>query len=175
MSRAWVLLGFLISGAASAFPFHASAEPYPLPEERTRQNLNEATISADVIRALPDPEGVLSGKGSVSVREYDELIRKLMDEYIGDDAISVDAFLAPYPEEYKERFPQKLLISEMRRVRDETVTYACKQEDFYHAYLMEFLPSNMNDAETLRHHCNALEADSEEALKDRDNKSIPSD
>lgn len=163
MSRAGLLLGMFTIGMSSTFGSDVSAEPYPLPEERTRQNLNEATISADVIRALPDPSGVLSGKGAVGVREYDELIRLLMDEYVGDDAISVDVFLAPYPEEYKERFPQKLLIEELRRLRERPVPYACTQEMFRHAYLLEFLPSNLNNPETMRHDCNAKEASRQEA------------
>ena len=166
MNRAGVMLGFLISGAASALPFHVSAEPYPLPEERTRQNLNEATISADVIRALPDPTGVLSGKGSVSVREYDELIRKLMDEYVGDDAISVDAFLAAYPQEFLDRWPHDLAVADMRRQKVSPIAYACQQEEFHLGYLLEFLPSNLNDAETLRHHCNARQADNRETDHD---------
>lgn len=155
MSRAGLILGLFTLGMASTFAADASAQRYPLPEERTRQNLNEAMISADVIRALPDPSGVLTGKGDVSVREYDELIRLLMDAYVGDDAISVDEFLAPYPEKYRERFPQKLLIEELRRFRERAVPYACKQERFHHTYLMNFLPSNINSSETMLHDCNA--------------------
>jgi len=165
MSRARLLLGFLTVGMASAFAWGASAQPYPMPEERTRQNLNEATIGADVIRALPDPSGVLSGKGEVGVREYDELIRLLMDAYVGDDAIGVEAFLAPYPDAYKERFPQKLLIAELRRLRDRPVPYACKQERFHHTYLMDFLPSNINSSETMLHDCNAQAVARQKALE----------
>lgn len=159
MSRAGLLLGFFTIGMAAVFTSGVSAEPYPMPDERTRQNLNEATISADVIRSLPDPTGVLSGKGAVGVREYDELIRLLMDEYVGDGTISVEAFVSRYPDDFLDRWPHDLAVAEMRQQKVSAIAYACQQEEFHLGYLLEFLPSNLNDAETLRHNCNARDAD----------------
>ena len=149
MTKFAVLLGLFSFGMASGLTVAASAETYPLPEERTRQNLNTAIIEGHIIRALPDPTGVLAGKGSVGAPEYDELIRLLMDDYVGDEAIGIDAFLLPYPEKYKERYPQKLMIAEMKRLRERPIPYACRQERFHHIYLMEFLPSNINNTETI--------------------------
>lgn len=168
MNNIGISLGFLAFVTACGFTDSVSAETYPLPEERTRQNLNTATIDADIIGALPDPTGVLAGKSAVSAREYDKLIPKLMNDFIGDDTISPERFLARYPDAFLSRGSQHLLVEDLKDDQDIPVTYACTQERVHHRYLMEFLPSNINSSSTMRHNCNALEISRRKAREERE-------